>query len=78
MTGSGKPGLITHVSRFDFSPKAQTTRINYQISQSKSARLEWSSFAGCSLYVRCGALVSLGMAVYVAVKLCGIKLRAVL
>ena len=49
------------------------TRINYLIPQSKSARLEWSGFAGCFSQAQwrsvCvvwglnGALVSLGMTV---------------
>ena len=65
-----------------FHPGHKATRINYLIPQSKSARLEWSGFAGCfptpsgNLYMRYGALMELWSAwvwLYVAVQLCGVE-----
>ena len=69
-----KAGLIAHVSRIDFSPRTQSCmKKNYLIPQSKSARLEWSGFAGCFSQAQwrsvCvvwglnGAMVSMGMIV---------------
>ena len=69
-SGPDKTGLITHVSRFDFSPLTQRY---IQISLPKSARLEWPAFAGCFFQAQWrsmqvvwgpnGALASLGLAV---------------
>ena len=63
-------GHITHDSRFDFSPRTQSY---YQISQPKSAKLQWSAFASYfsqaqwrsvqAVWGPNGALDSLGKAV---------------
>ena len=64
---------ITNVSRLDFLPITQSYMNKLSNLQSKSARFEWSAFAGCfsqsqwqsvhAVWGLNGALMSLGMAV---------------
>ena len=73
VTQSEKTGLIAHVSRFDFSPRTHSHMNKLTNSNLKSARLEWSGFAGCFSQAQWrsvrvvwglnGAVVSLGMTV---------------
>ena len=57
---------VIYVGKLVLLPmSAENTKLNYLISQSKSARFEWSAFAGCfpkpsgDLHVRCGAVMKL-------------------